>query len=112
MIVWLPASRLRADTVHFNRDVRPPLQHTVTSVMADEAESGLRLDLAKESLTRLVKCSFMKISAGNVWVRQIRRKVPPPDPANQVSAAEIAVRKVDQAGARHETHWAYVSPGG
>ena len=112
-IAWLSASRLRADTVHFNRDVRPILAaHCYQCHGLDEAESGLRLDLAEGIADAFGEVQLHEnIGWQRLGSTDPDEKMPPPDPANQVSAAEIAVlEKWIRQGARHETHWAYVAP--
>ena len=96
-------------TVMFGRYLRL----TVFIVMVqNEAESGLRLDLAEGIADAF---SEMDLNENTGWQRLISKdpdeKMPPPAPGNEVSAEELVVlRQWISQGAGYEMHWSYVRP--
>ena len=101
------------EAVSFNRDVRPILAaHCFHCHGPDEAESGLRLDLAEGIADAF---SEMDLNENTGWQRLISKdpdeKMPPPAPGNAVNAEELAVlRQWISQGASYELHWSYVRP--
>ncbi len=99
--------------VRFNRDVRPILAaHCFHCHGPDEAESGLRLDLAEGIADAF---SEMDLNENTGWQRLISKdpdeKMPPPAPGNAVNTEELAVlRQWISQGASYELHWSYVRP--
>lgn len=112
----LPSARVSANEtgqLRFNRDVRPILAaHCFHCHGPDEAESGLRLDLAEGIADAF---SEMDLNENTGWQRLISKdpdeKMPPPAPGNEVSAEELVVlRQWISQGAGYEMHWSYVRP--
>lgn len=102
-----------AESVNFNRDVRPILAaHCFHCHGPDEAESGLRLDVADGIADAF---GDMDLHDNAAWQRLISKdpdeKMPPPLPGNGIKSDELAVlRRWISQGAAHEMHWSYVRP--
>ena len=122
LIVLTFASGARAQTVDFNRDVRPILSgHCLKCHGIDDKarKGGLRLDV-RESALAPAKSKKAAIVPGKPDASELVRRIltddeddlmPPPSAKRQLSAAqkEILKRWVAQ-GAEYREHWAFVPP--
>ena len=119
---WAPTSMLHAQTVQFNRDVRPILsQNCLACHGFDHAkrEAGLRLDTREGALAKL-DSEQVAVEPGKPGSSELIRrifssdndeKMPPPASGKELSPEQ---RKILQSwieqGAEYEKHWSFIPP--
>lgn len=109
------ADTTTADDVVFARDIQPLLaKHCLLCHGPDEAEAGLRLDIAEQASTEL-DSGQRAIVAGDAEASELIRRIATDDESirmppegDPLSPHEIEqLRRWIDAGAQYETHWAY-----
>lgn len=119
LVLFLVASPMRAQTVDFNRDIRPLLSdRCFTCHGPDEAtrQAELRLDDADALAADKRPIIVGGQSAASLLVQRITSQdpdqvMPPADSGRSLNDRErdLLKRWIEQ-GARYETHWAYRHP--
>ena len=102
------ATFLTAQTVDFNRSVRPILSDKCwTCHGPDAAAKGIKLRLDQPASAQTARMLIVdRISTG-----QKARRMPPPHSGNTLSGSEISTLKSwAEAGAPWQKHWAYIVP--
>ena len=99
---------LPAQTVEFNRNVRPILSDKCWSCHGtDAAAKGIRLRLDQEASAQAAR----SLIADRIATDNKARRMPPAHIGNPLSTSEIAtLRSWAEAGAPWQTHWAYLAP--
>lgn len=110
-----------AETIGFNRDIRPILSDKCFFCHgpdAAERKAGFRLDLEESAKGDLG--GYRVIVPGRPDTSELFRRItsddpddlmPPPDSGKELTTAEIEVlRRWISAGAEYERHWAFVAP--
>ena len=118
----LAASTLGADTVDYNRDVRPILAANCYACHGPDAgdrKAGLRLDERTAALSALKGGGHAVLPGKSTESAIIARvtatdpgdRMPPPRTGKSLTAKEVATLRawIDQ-GAEWSEHWAYVTP--
>lgn len=112
---WLSASVV-AETVSFNRDIRPIFSQTCFACHGfdeNSRQADLRLDLRAEAILDAIVPGDAEASP--VYQRISRsepeERMPPADFHIQLSQREVALigRWIDE-GAQYESHWAFIPP--
>lgn len=99
---------LYAQTVEFNRQVRPILSDKCwTCHGTDAAAKGIRLRLDQEASTQAAR----NLIIDRVTTENKARRMPPTHTGNTLTANEIAIlRTWAESGAPWQMHWAYLPP--
>lgn len=121
LLVWVGALGANAQTVEFNRDVRPILSANCFFCHGpDEAQrkAKLRLDIDADVFAK--RDGLKVIEPGKPDASELHRRLvasdhddlmPPPETKKTLSAFEIAtVRRWIEQGAKYEGNWAFIPP--
>ncbi len=109
------ASRVDADEVVFNRDIRPILSQTCFHCHGPDAatrEADLRLDLASSAATVIVPGDVEASELiDRITSTDPDHRMPPPESAKQLSdpQRELLTRWV-RSGGEYQGHWAFIRP--
>jgi hypothetical protein len=120
-LIFLPCPLRAAETVDFNRDIRPILSRNCAACHGQDErkrEAGLRLDV-REVATE-VRDGHRAIAPGDASQSELIRRVssndadermPPPSTGKRLAVHEIDLlsRWIGQ-GAHYSQHWAYIKP--
>ena len=105
-----------ADTVEFNRDIRPLLSDKCFACHGpdkDHREADLRLDvevLAKADAIKPGKPKESELIA-RIISDDSDERMPPPDSGKSLTKPEVdLLRRWIEQGAKYQPHWAYVAP--
>jgi len=116
-LLWLTSTSSAADTIQFNRDIRPILSDNCFACHGPDArhrQAELRLDLRDAAIEKLAIVPGKP--AESQLVARIRSTdpdavMPPPSSHKKLSAAQIKLfeRWIEQ-GAEYQKHWSYEPP--
>ena len=112
-----------AETIHFNRDVRPILAESCFECHgfdANRREAELRLDTRDGAIAELESGDGRAIAPGEpdesallarITSSDVDLKMPPVDSGKQITEADIeTLRQWISQGANYQRHWSFVTP--